>query len=469
MRFVMPKYTRKEIKKSIKTKKMSLGNDLPVIQINACGIDIGGESIFVCVPRDRDSIPIREFSAFTADLREMAEWLKKCNITTIAMESTGVYWIPVFEVLDEYGFDVQLVNAHHVKNVPGRKTDVSDSEWIQRLHSFGLLSGSFRPVDEVVVFRSYVRHRNTLSQRAADQLNYAQKALEQLNIKLGYAINDISGVTGSRIIEDIIRGERDPLKLAMHRDGRCKAPEEVIAKSLEGNWREEHLLSLKHAWEAYLFFHKQIIECEQAIEKLLEGFDKKDIPEEQLARAKKGHRKRVCNKSPYYFDMRSQLHKWAGVDICALPGINENIASRILSETGKNMEKWKSIKHFSSWLAVCPGNKISGGKRLSGKTKPSKNRAREALGMAALTLAHSDSYLGAYYRKMRAKHGASKANRAAAHKMAKIIYIMLKYGKEFVELTQHDFENQHKEKTIANMQKRAKDLGFKLVPISAAA
>lgn len=462
----MSKYTRKPKKQSSKIKKISLGNDLPMIQANACGIDIGGESIFVCVPRDSDPNPIREFSAFTADLREMAQWLKKCKVTTVAMESTGVYWIPVFEVLDTYGFDVKLVNAHHVKNVPGRKTDVSDSEWIQRLHSFGLLSGSFRPADEVVVLRSYVRHRNTLMQRGADQLNYAQKALEQLNIKLGYAISDISGVTGSRIIEDIIRGVRDPHKLALHRDGRCKAPVEVIEKSLEGNWREEHILALKHAWQAYTFFHNQILECEKAIEKLIDGFEKKG---KNTTLSKNGSKKSICNKSPYYFDMREQLHKWAGVDLCALPGINENIASRILSETGIDTTKWKTAKHFASWLAVCPGNKISGGKRLSGKTKPSKNKAREALGMAAQALAHSDSYLGAYYRKMRAKFGAPKANRAASHKLAKIIYAMLKSGKEFNELTQADFEMHHKEKTLENMQKKAKDLGFTLVPILAAA
>lgn len=463
----MSKHTVKAIKKS--KEQASLGNDLPVIQLNACGIDIGGESIFVCVPKDRDLVPIREFSTFTADLREMAEWLKKCEIKTIAMESTGVYWIPVFEVLDEYGFDVKLVNAHHVKNVPGRKTDVSDAEWIQRLHSYGLLNGSFRPADEVVVFRSYVRHRSTLMQRGAEQLNYAQKALEQLNIKLGNVISDISGATGSNIIEDIIRGVRDRHKLALHRDGRCKAGVEEIAKSLEGNWREEHLLCLKHAWEAYQFSHQQVMECEKAIENLLKSFEKRNCNLEGLTLRKKASCKRICNRSPYCFDMRSQLHKWAGVDLCALPGINENIAARILSEIGTDMSKWKTVKHFTSWLAVCPGNKISGGKRLSSKTKPSKNKAKEALGMAAQALAHSNSYLGAYYRKMRGKFGAQKANRAASHKLAKIIYTMLKQGKEFVELSQSDFEERHKEKTFANMQRKAKELGFKLIPISTAA
>lgn len=417
----MSKFTRKAVKKSILSKKSSHSNDLPMIQPNACGIDIGGESIFVCVPRDRDPKPIREVTAFTANLREMAEWLKKCGITSIAMESTGVYWIPVFEVLDQYGFEVKLVNAHFIKNVPGRKTDVSDSEWIQRLHSFGLLSGSFRPEDEVVKLRSYVRHRYTLVQRAADQLNYAQKALEQLNIKLGYVVSDISGLTGSRIIEDILRGVRDPKILASNRDGRCKNSEATIAKALEGNWREEHLLSLKHAWEAYLFYHEQVVECEKAIENLMQTFEKKDVitsPNLKKGRKIKGSKKTIYNQSPYFFDIRTQLHKWAGVDICVLPGINENIATKILSEIGTDMTKWKGVKHFTSWLAVCPGNKISGGKRLSGRTRPSKNRAREALGMAAQALANSDSYLGAYYRRMRGKLGVQKANRAAAHKLA---------------------------------------------------
>jgi transposase len=462
----MSQYARKAIKKSTKTKETPA--DFSVIELNACGIDVGGKSIFVCVPGDRDPNPIREFSAFTADLRDMGEWLKKCGVTTVAMESTGVYWVPVFEVLDQYKFDVQLVNAHHVKNVPGRKTDVSDAAWIQRLHSVGLLSGSFRPADEVVVLRNYVRHRSTLTQKAADQLNYAQKALEQLNIKLGYVISDISGETGSRIIEDIIRGERDPVKLASHRDPRCKATLEVIAKALEGNWREEHLLSLRHAWESYLYAHKQILECEQAIEKLLNTFEKTDCCQRaSKAKTKAKSEKRTCNKSPYYFDMKSQLHEWAGVDLCALDGINENIAAKVLSEIGTNMNKWKSGKHFASWLAVCPGNKISGGKRLSGKTKPSKNKAREALGMAAQSLSHSDSYLGAYYRKMRSKFGAQKANRAASHKLARIIYAMLKYKKEFNQLTESDFEAQNKEKTLRKMKQRAKDMGFALVPLQA--
>lgn len=466
----MTKYTKKAANKSTKSKAISPSNDLLIIQKNACGIDVGAESIFVCVPRDRDSTPIREFTAFTADLRAMAEWLKQCGVTTVAMESTGVYWVPVFEVLDEYKFDVKLVNAHHVKNVPGRKTDVSDSEWIQRLHSFGLLSASFRPSDEVVQLRSYVRHRNTLMQRGADQLNYAHKALEQLNIKLGHAISDVSGVTGSLIIESILRGERDPTKLARHRHGRCKSSEETIAKALEGNWREEHLLSLKHAWEAYQFFHKQVLECELNIEKLLKTFDqKKEVLKSPRGKKIKGGGKKIYNKSPYCFDLRSQLHSWAGVDLCQLPGINENVAARILSEIGTDMTKWKSAKHFASWLAVCPGNKISGGKRLSGKTKPSKNKAREALGMAAQSLEHSDSYLGAYYRKMRGKFGAPKANRATSHKLAKIIYAMLRDGKEFTELGQARFEELHKEKTLANMQNKANKLGFKLVPLKTAA
>jgi len=460
----MKQYKPKNKKKSI---RISAENEsIHVIEQNACGIDVGAASVFVCVPRERDTHPIREYTTFTADLRSMAEWIKQCGITTIVMESTGVYWIPVFEILDEYKFEVKLVNAHHVRNVPGRKTDVSDAEWLQRLHSYGLLNGSFRPADHVVKLRSYVRHRSSLMQRGADQLNYAQKALEQLNIKLGHVVSDISGLTGTRIIEDILQGNHNPKKLALHRDGRCKESLETIEKALEGNWREEHILSLKHAWEMYKYIHQQIVECEQAIEKLIDCFEKKKLLED-TKKTTKAAEKRVYNKSPYCFDMRNKLHSWSGVDLCTIPGINENLATKILSEIGTDMTRWKSVKHFCSWLAVCPGNKISGGKRLSGRTKPSKNRAREALGMAAQALTYSDSYLGAYYRRMRSKVGAPKANRAASHKIAKIIYTMLKEEKEYTELGASVYEELHKERTLRNIESKAKKLGYILVPIAA--
>lgn len=477
-RYAVINTTKKPIKKSTISKKAPknlqdcAANELPVIQRNACGIDIGAESIFVCVPHDRDPEPVREFLTFTADLRRAAEWMKKCGITTIAMESTAFYWIPVYEILDEYGFDVKLVNAYFVKNVPGRKTDVCDARWIQHLHSLGLLSGSFRPDDEVVKLRSMVRHRQKLIQNAADQLNYAQMAFEQLNIKIQHVVNDISGKTGSSIIEAILRGERDCTVLANYRDPRCKNSKETIAKSLEGNWREEHLLSLKHAWEGYLFIHSQVLECEKKIEEWMQKVQKQDLVPDRIPKPGKkikGGGKKIYNQSPYAFDLRTQLHKWSGVDLCAVPGINENIAVKILSEIGTDMTKWASSKHFTSWLSVCPGNKISGGKRLSGKTKPSKNKVREALGMAAQALSHSDSYLGAYYRRIRGRFDGKKANRAASHKLARIIYVMLKAKKEYKNLSAADFEEVHKEKTLSNLQKKAKVFGYKLVPVSEAA
>lgn len=474
----MSNITKKSIKKSTisKSKPKKLkdcnANQLPVIEANACGIDVGAESIFVCVPHGRDSEPIREFSTFTADLHNAARWMKKCGITTIAMESTAFYWIPVYEVLDQHGFDVNLVNAYYVKNVPGRKTDVCDARWIQHLHSVGLLPGSFRPDDEVVKLRSMIRHRQRLIQNGADQLNHVQMALELLNIKIQHAVSDISGKTGSNIIEAILSGERDPKVLSNHRDPRCKNSKEIIAQSLEGNWREEHLLALNHAWKAYHFFHSQVLECEREIEKWMETVQKHDIVSSNIpkpGKKVKGSAKKIYNQSPYSFDLRTQLHKWAGVDLCAVPGINENIAAKILSEIGTDMTQWKSSKHFTSWASLCPGNKISGGKRLSGRTRPSKNRVREGLGMAAQSLSHSDSYLGAYYRRMRGKFDGKKANRAAAHKLARIIYVMLKEKKEYTNLTAADFDELHKEKTLNNLEKKAKAYGFKLVPISEAA
>lgn len=477
-RYAMINVTKNPSKKSTISKIKSKNlqdckiNELPVIQANACGIDVGAESIFVCVPHDRDPEPVREFLTFTADLRRAAEWMKKCGITTIAMESTAYYWIPVFEILDEYGFDVKLVNAYFVKNVPGRKTDVSDARWIQHLHSVGLLSGSFRPDDEVVKLRSMVRHRQKLIQNAADQLNYAQMALEQLNIKLQHVVSDISGKTGSDIIEAILSGERDPTVLAELRNPRCRNSKETISKSLEGNWREEHLLSLKHAWEGYLFIHSQVYECEKKIEEWMDKVQKQDVVLGNIPKPGKkikGRAKKIYNQSPYAFDLRTHLHKWAGVDLCAIPGINENVAVKILSEIGTDMTKWANTKHFTSWIAVCPGNKISGGKRLSGRTKPSKNRVREALGMAAQALSRSDSYLGAYYRRIRGRFDGKKANRAAAHKLARILYVMLREKKEYKNLSAADFEKLYQEKTISNLEKKAKMHGYKLIPIAEAA
>jgi transposase len=467
-----PKDSQKKPKDSQKKSKKLQDckvNELPVLQPNACGIDVGAESIFVCVPHDRDPEPIREFLAFTEDLHHAAKWMKQCGVTSVAMESTAFYWIPVFEILIQYDFEIKLVNACHAKNVPGRKTDVSDARWIQHLHSVGLLSGSFRPDDEVVKLRSMVRHRQKLIQNAADQLNYVQMALELLNIKLQHVVSDISGKTGSQIIGAILTGVCDPNILAQFRDPRCRNSSEIIAKSLEGNWREEHLLSLKHAWQSYLFIHDQVLECEGKIEKWMERVQKQDVvpnempdPEKKI----KGSTKKIYNQSPYVFDLRAQLHKWAGVDLCVIPGINENLAIKILAETGTDMTQWASTKHFTSWLSVCPGNKISGGKRLSGKTRPSKNRVREALGMAAQALSRCDSYLGAYYRRMRGRFDGKKANRAAAHKLARIIYTMLKEKKEYKNLSAADFDKVHKERTLNSLQKKAQTFGYKLVPIS---
>jgi transposase len=466
--------SKKSVKKSTNSPKKPKKvrdcnvNNLPILQPHACGIDIGAKSIFICVPHDRDPEPIQEFLTFTADLHRAAQWMKKCGITSIAMESTAYYWIPVVEVLAQYDFEVKLVNACYVKNVPGRKTDVSDARWIQHLHSVGLLSGSFRPDDEVVKLRGMVRHRQKMIQNAADQLNYTQMALELLNIKLQHVVSDISGKTGSEIIEAILEGVRDPNALAKYRDPRCRSSPEIIAKSLEGNWREEHLMCLKHAWKSYLFIHTQVLECEKKIEEWMDKVKKQDVPSTipKLGKKIKGSAKKIYNQSPYIFDLRTQLHKWAGVDLCALTGINENIAVKILSELGTDMTPWATTKHFTSWLSVCPGNKISGGRRLSGKTKPSKNRVREALGMAAQSLAHSDSYLGAYYRRMRGKFDGKKANRAAAHKLARIIYIMLKEKKEYKNLSASDFEQVHRKKTLSNLNKKAQAFGLKLVPIS---
>lgn len=468
----MSKHNSKAPRKTTKTK----AEEFVIINHNACGIDVGATSIFVAVPRGRDPEPTREFETFTEDYHKLARWLKECRVTSIAMESTGVYWTVLFEVLLSYDFDVKLVNARQTKGCPGRlKTDVSDAEWIQRIHSYGLLTHSFIPADNVLEFRTYVRQRIALFQHGADHLNRVQKALELMNIKLPEVISDVAGVTGTKIIEAILAGERSPEKLASHRDPRCKKPLKTIAKALSGNWRLEHLFSLKQAWEAYHFFHNQVLDCEKQIQQLLDSFQKKLIAvppphssQENTKSPSKRRSKKSYNRSPYIFDMRTYLHEWAGVDLCAIPGINENIAARLLSEIGTDMSKWRSSKHFASWLGLCPNNKKSGGRVLSSATRPGNNRANEALRMAANSLYRADCYLGAHFRKCRGRHNGPKAITMVAHKLARLIYRMLKEGKEYVELGASHHEAIHREREEANIRRRAKDMGFDLVPMAAA-
>ena len=411
------------------------------------------------MPAELDDHPVREFACFTADLNRMADWLVKIDIQTVVMESTGVYWIPTFEILEERGLEVLLVNAHHVSNVPGRKSDVQDCQWLQQLHTYGLLRGCFRTPEQNVALRSYMRQRESLIQSASDYIRRMQKALRQMNLLLDNVVTDITGTTGMGIIRAILDGVRDPAELAKHRDARCKQDEQNIASSLEGNYREEHLFSLKQAVELYDFYQQQILDCDETIETQLRKLDSKGDPDD-LPPVKK-HKK----KNGLAFDVRRELYRMSGVDLTRIDGMNENSVLKVLSETGTDMSAWPTEKHFSSWLGLSPSNKITGGKVLSSKTKPSADRVAASFRTAAFALFNSKSALGAYLRRMHTRLGVPKAVTATAQKLARIFYNMLKNGTEYVDQGQDYYEEQYRERVMKNLKKRAASLGLDLIPM----
>jgi len=448
--------------KKISKKKFSLFNS------DAAGIDIGGAFHFVAVPEDRDDNPIRKFNNFTEELYQLADWLLACGIKTVAMESTGVYWIPIYEILESRGFEVFLVNACHVKNVPGRKSDVLDCQWIQQLHTYGLLRASFRPDQSICQLRAYMRQRESLIQYAANHVQHMQKALAQMNVQLANVVEDITGVTGMKIIRAIIAGERSPEKLASYRDGRCKQSEEVIAKSLHGNYRDEHMFALQQAVELFDTYRAKIAECDNEVEKVLNQLAPNN-PEKNNSNSEQKKKKKKRRNNELHFDAQNRLQQMTGVDLTKIDGIKTHSALRIISEIGVDMSKWPSAKHFGSWLGLAPGTKISGGKKLSSKTKPSANRAANMLRIAASTLHRSHSALGAFLRRQKARLGAPKAITATAYKIARLIYSMLRHGEDYVDAGQDYYNQQYQDRIIKNMQKKAKMLGFQLMPIQSLA
>lgn len=429
---------------------------LTITHPNAAGIDIGNASHYVAVPPNRDDNPVREFPCFTADLNALADWLKACNVDTVAMESTGVYWIPLFEILESRGFTVLLVNARHVKNVPGRKSDVLDCQWLQQLMSYGLLRGSFRPGDAVCVLRSLWRQRGMLLRDQARQVQHMQKALTQMNIQLANVISDVAGETGQKILRAIIDGERDGEVLAQMKHGRIRASADEIAKSLQGNWRTEHLLALKQALDMFDFIGTQLAECDREIEPQLQSLQAHDS---EPAKDKKRSRPRNAPK----FDLRAQLFKMCGVDLTRINGIDVTTAMAVISETGADMSRFPTVGHFTSWLGLCPGTRITGGKVMSGKTKRVANRAAQALRLAAAALRTSQSALGAYFRRMCARMDKPKAVTAAAHKLARLIYTMLTKGEEFTDQGQEQYEERYRERALRSLAQRAEKMGMKLV------
>jgi transposase len=445
-----------------KSSKKKIGAPvLHCLNPNAAGVDVGATEIYIAVPVDRDPQPVRHFSTFTEDLHAVAAWLKACKIETVAMESTGVYWIPLFQVLEARGFTVFLVNARHVKNVPGRKSDVSDCQWLQYLHSVGLLRGSFRPEQAVCTVRSILRHRDSLVQMASTHVQHMQKALDQMNLQLHHVINDITGLTGLTIIQAILAGERNPYTLAALRDRRVKATEATIAKSLVGDYRREHRFTLGQSLTAFRHYQELIGACDHEIERYLEAFESKVDAREGSSPESKNERE--PSQGVPRFDLRSHLHRIFGVDLTRVPGINILTTQTLLAEIGPDLSRFGSAPEFTSWLGLCPDNRVSGGKVLSVKTRKVKNRAATALRMAAQALHRSQSYLGHFYRRMRAKLGAPKAITATAHKLARIIYHMVSMGQAYDETVCAQNEIQNRLRLEARLRKQAREMGFQLV------
>lgn len=431
---------------------------------HAAGIDCGSAEHFVAVPPDRDPTAVRSFPTFTADLYRLADWLTACRVTHVAMEATGVYWIPIFEILDARGFQVILVNARHVKNLPGRKSDVSDCEWLRDLHILGLLRGSFRPADGIAALRGYLRHRATLIESAGALVQRMQKALIQMNLQLPLVVSDITGVTGLRILRDIVAGHRDPHHLAAHRDYRCRASEAEIVAALTGHYRAEHLFVLQQNLELFDGYQRQLTACDVAIEAHLVQLAATTVPPASPLPA--ARRRQKPRENEPRFDLRTPLHQLTGVDLSQLDGIGPYNALRLLSEIGTDMSRWPTEKHFTSWLTLAPHNKVSGGRLLSSRTQRSANRAAAILRLAALNLGRTQTALGAFYRRVAFRIGKAKAVTATARKLAILIYRTLKDGLVYADPGAEAYDTQHRTHVLRRLRQRAKNLGFGLIDLS---
>lgn len=474
------KSKRKSKNKSISAKRNKgraypkLSPELPKLNLNAAGIDVGSQSHYVAVPQGRDDEQcVREFKSYTSGLYAMASWLKDCGVETVAMESTGVYWIPVFQILESLEFEVILVNPKYVKNVAGRKTDVSDCQWIQQLHTYGLLPASFRPDDEICILRAYWRHRDMLVKYATAHIQHMQKALDLMNIHIHKAISDITGQTGMRIIRAILDGERNPAVLAEMRDPRIKCSKDELVQALQGDYRPEHLFTLRQALSLYEFYWQQIVECDKQIEACLTQMGANRAMPQEPAKAcdadgngatnKPRKKKRVGGNAPT-FDIQSHLIKLCGgVDVTEIDGMNVVTGLSAISETGLDMSKWPTEKHFCSWLALSPNNRISGGKILSAKTKKVASRVACTFRMAAQSLHSSPTALGAFYRRIKSRLGGKAAVTATAHKIARLYYNMLKYGRDYVDQGQDYYNTRYQDKLIKGLQRKAAEMGYQLV------
>lgn len=433
-----------------KARKPSGSTSMRMIHSDAAGVDLGSKSHFVALPPERSDVCVREFGCFTEDLEAMASWLLSHQITTVAMESTGVYWVPVFEVLARRGLDVQLISTKHLKTVPGRKTDVVDCQWIQHLHECGLLRGSFRPPDEVCVVRGYMRHKSSLVEESTRRIQRIQKSLEQMNLQLHKVVSDITGATGMAILKAILAGEREPKKLAALRNYRCKQNEATLEKALVGTWREEHLFCLRQDLEAYEFIQQQLARCEAETLTAWRRLEQKEKPE-NAPKPKSHHVDR---------EVHAALFAAAGTNLGSLPGFSTENLQVLLSEVGTDMTRWSSPKAFASWTTLAPRNNISGGKRRHARvTSPRAHRVGQCFRVAAQTLANSKTALGAFYRRMRSRKGPMLANKATAHKLARLFFELLSRGETYVERGVAAYETRYRDHLVRGALKQLRRLG----------
>ena len=442
-----------------KHKVRSARKPFPSIHARAAGLDVGSTFHVVAVPPERADQPVRTFRSFTGELHLLADWLKQVGVTTVAMESTGVYWIPVFEILEARGFEVLLVNARSVKNVPGRKTDVVDAQWLQQLHQYGLLRGSFRPRDEMVGLRAFLRHRERLIDYGASHIQHMQKALMQMNVQLHHVVSDITGLTGMRILHAIVEGQQDPNVLAEHRDRRCKASQDTLRQALTGNFRPEHVFALRQSLELYEFHHAKVTECDVEIEAVLRALNvDREAPEAPLPQVRHS---RSSNEPR--FELREALYTLLGADLSQIHGFGPYTVLRLVAECGDDMRKWPTAKHFTSWLTLAPGNKISGGRLLSSKTRRSSNRAAALVRIAAVNIGRTQTALGAFYRRLASRAGKAKAVTATARKLAVLFYNSLRYGMSYADAGADYYEQHYRQRVVHNLQRRARQMGFTLV------
>jgi transposase len=445
-----------------KRSRPKIDRTMPMVHPNAAAIDVGATMHMAAVRADRTPEPVRSFGTFTTDLHRLVNWFKECGVETVVMESTSVYWIPIFELLDARGFTVFLVNARDAKHVPGRKTDVSDAQWLQRLHSYGLLRASFRPKGQIAELRAYVRQRERLLEYAASHIQHMQKALTEMNLQLHHVVADITGATGLRIIRAILAGEHDPKTLARLRDYRCHSSAETIEKALTGSYRAEHLFALEQALALYEAYHEKASACDVRIETVLKELS---IDRGRRSGSLPSSRRRADQANGLAFDVRAALFALLGKDITQIDGLGPYLSLKLIAECGDDLSAWPSAKHFTSWLCLAPSNKISGGRVLSSRTRRGGSRAAALLRLAAVTVGRTDTALGAFYRRLSARIGKAKAVTATARKIAVLFYNAVRHGMEYVEPGASFYETRYRTRVVNNLHRRAKAFGFVLQPV----